>query len=216
MRIKHFGFKSLLEVSVMLPVLLLMLTSCMAGKRDPQGLSAEIEDHVSFQTAKEMLLFSKSGERDAYWSSSGKGLDEELNRLTGRELYQIRLRAKTPLQQKRLETRLEDVFRSAGKTAPFTSGPLLAADSPYTASLEIYYPVLRIADCHKGDSFARPGCVIAVNRALSLKYPEELQQGKALSSPSGAYVSRALGSLRQGKQADLPALSQERHGYGSD
>jgi len=205
-----------LDVMIVLLILVPILTSCISGNRDQSHFPQAKPEYVSFQTVKKTLLFSGSVNQEQYVSSSGKELKSQIAELTRQNLYQVRLRAISIPQQEQLHRLMKGIFNSAGKTIPLTSGPLLAAGSPYAVSLEVYYPALRIADCHKGDNFARPGCVIAVNRALSLQYPDELRQGQDLFPAAGIYEERGMENLRSGKTPDLGASSDGGGGYGSD
>lgn len=216
MRKAYSILRNVLKVVMMQVVPVLMLTSCMAGINERPRFASDPQDYVSFQTVKTTLLFSPSDDEGRYVSSSGKDLKFEIAKLAQEKPYQVRLRAKTSDQQKKLEVRIEALFKRAGKAVPLTSGPVLTSDSPFAISLEVYRQVLQISDCHKGGSFVRPGCVIAVNRALSLKYPHELRQGRDLSPPFGVYDAKVMENLRTGKHPDLPALSKSGGGDGSD
>lgn len=216
MRKAYSILRNVLKVMMMQVVPVLMLTSCMAGINERPRFASDPQDYVSFQTVKTTLLFSPSVDEGRYVSSSGKDLSLEIAKLAQEKPYQVRLRAKTLDQQKKLKARIEEFFKRTGKAVPLISGPVLAFDNPFAVSLEIYRQVLRISDCHKGGSFARPGCVIAVNRALSLKYPHELRQGGDLSSPYGVYDAKTMENLRTGKHPDLHALSKSGGGDGSD
>lgn len=216
MRIGFRKIRYTLDVMIVLLVLVIMLTSCISGNRDQSHFSQAKPDYVSFQTVKKTLLFSASANQEHYVSSSGKEFKRQVAELTRQNLYQIRLRAISIRQQEQLHGLMKEMFKSAGKTVPVSSGPLLASGSPYAVSLEIYYPALQIADCHKGENFARPGCVIAVNRALSLQNPDELQQGQNLSPAAGIYEERGMENLRSGKTPGLGASSDGGGRYGSD
>ncbi|MEP3246593.1 MAG: hypothetical protein ABJN40_16485 [Sneathiella sp.] len=143
-------------------------------------------------------------------ASSGEFTDKKrtplrklLMDLKGTDVQSVRLSPYTTTARDHLNSHLVHYQKKIRFPFPVT----LSAIDPTPQLAAVRMDVIRLvafyADCAKGPDFTRPGCAVAVNRALSLSSLEELRHARPLAPPTGFYEAKPLRDLRAGKTASF-------------
>lgn len=185
---------------LMFAPLLLLLSGCYSFPPPPVFSMAKAEPISIRRSVESRTLYFDAGSGE-FTDTKRTPLRNLLWDLKGMGVQSVRLSPYTGIARDHLKSYLVRYRKELRFPFPVTLSAIDPAPQLAAARMDVIRLVAVYSDCVKGPDFTRPGCAVAINRALSLSSLEELRHARPLAPPIGQYDTQPLRDLRAGKSA---------------
>ncbi len=191
------------DISISFMIISVFLPGCVAFSPLPSNLSSNVRAATlvrSFEQ-REFFIDLSSGQ---FVNRSKETLVDTLLKLNNSDVSAVKLSPYSEKAHQLLKRRLQSDQRLSHLSFELTAGKVTPILSLSALGLRGERLAVRYQDCSSGSGVWNTGCSTAVNRAMSLRSPQEIESAQPLSPAAGWYEQNYLVNVRTGRTASLP------------